>query len=395
MDSSLSIAIEIGNIGMIKDTYNSLMRLSYSRGDYKQAYEYYELFSKAKDSLINQENLKATAMMQSQFDLERKDNEIKLLNKENEVRSERALAESRKQQIIIWSVIGILLVVGLFSLLIYNRWKLTINQKQIIEKQQRSILDSIRYAKHIQKTVIPGEEEVRSILPFESFILFQPKDIVSGDFYWVSSVKNNGSEKYVVAAGDCTGHGAPGAFLTMMGSMLLKEVIGKNILEPAEILTHIHHGVTATLSRGKEMDAAGDGMDIAVCVIDQTARTVSYAGAMLSAYVFSPEKNKIEVLKADSVSIGGLYSGAEEISFHQHTIPLEHHACLYLFSDGYADQFSKETKTRFGSKRFREMLEKNGPLPMSAQKENILNEWNEWKGDRAQLDDILLMGIRL
>jgi tetratricopeptide (TPR) repeat protein len=397
LDSALKIATGIGNIRMVQGTYDGLMKLSYARGDYKSAYDYYELFSAAKDSLINEENLKTVALMRSQFDMERKENEIKLLNTKNEVQAERARAESNRQKIILFSVIGILLLVGLFSLLIYHRWRFSLRQKQVIEKQQKNILDSIRYAKHIQQSVLPGEEKVRETIPFESFLLFQPKDIVSGDFYWVSSVKQNGIEKYIVAAADCTGHGVPGAFLTMMGTMVLKEVIGKNILDPALILGYIHREVTETLSRGKEMDGLGDGMDISVCIIDPGALTLSYAGAMLPVIVCSPGKNKTLTLKPDSYSIGGMVknSGAPSVAFTRQEIQLEKGSCIYLFSDGYADQFSKETRKRFGTKQFGQLLEKNAQRPMSEQKEILMKTFNDWKGNSHQLDDLLVIGIRV
>lgn len=396
-DSALAISKRTGNANMLMESNNALMKLNRSKGDYKKALDYYELYSAAKDSILNSDNARMIAQMQSQFDSERKDNEIKLLNQEKKSQAALAEQESLRQRIIIWSIAGVLALVGVFSFLIFKRWKQSNSQKQIIEKQQSNILDSINYAKKIQKSVIPSEKEIAALLPFENFVLFMPRDIVSGDFYWGAEISQEGSCKYIIAAGDCTGHGVPGAFLTMMGSMLMNEIVlEKNIYDPALILQHLNKGIINSLSHGDRV-AADEGMDISVCVIDQEKRTLEFAGAMNPVIVYNSERKELQTLKADSISIGAVFGMklSPDTVFKKTEQKLSAGSCVYLFSDGYADQFSDGKKARFGTKRFADTLQKIATLPMKEQKEALAHELKVWQGNSHQLDDVLVIGIRI
>jgi serine phosphatase RsbU (regulator of sigma subunit) len=269
----------------------------------------------------------------------------------------------------------------------------------IIEKQRVKLVDSINYAKHIQQSILVEEADMQEIFP-ESFIYSQPKDIVSGDFYWVSEIKENGNSIYIVAVADCTGHGVPGAFLSMIGTMLLNKIVKeKHILHPALILKELHTGICDSLRLETNADASEDGMDIAICAINPATQTIEFAGAMNPLYVLSkPGGGQIEVINGDSKSIGGTVlerNLSPDVSFTNHTLPFEKDMVLYLFSDGYMDQFQAGQKLRFGSKQFKSILAESAHLPMQEQKEILVNTFNEWKKDSLQLDDVLVIGLKI
>lgn len=279
-----------------------------------------------------------------------------------------------------------------------NHKKLS-EKNKIIENQQEKIIDSINYAKHIQQSILVEESEMQKHFP-QSFIYYQPKDIVSGDFYWLSEIKKNGSSLYVVAVADCTGHGVPGAFLSMIGNMLLNKIVNeKDIIQPALILKELHHGILNSLHRENNSNASEDGMDIAICTIDPVNRVIEYAGAMNPLYVVRKSGGgKMEIIQADSRSIGSSIRErnlATEISFTNHTVPFEKEMVIYLFSDGYMDQFSTGKKQRFGSERFKNILTEAAHLPMQEQKENLIRTFNNWRGDNMQIDDVLVMGLKI
>lgn len=268
-----------------------------------------------------------------------------------------------------------------------------VNQKQQIEIQKTEletaytdIKDSIHYAKRIQEAILPVETEIVHWLP-DSFIYFQPRDIVSGDFFWFTVV--NG--KSFIACVDCTGHGVPGALMSMIGNTLLNQVVReKKIDAPDLVLNELHAGVRQALKQ----DSGGetrDGMDIALCVIDHSTGMLSYAGAnrpfwKISAGVFSE-------IKADKFSIAGDQM-EEERRFHCHNLQLLPGDCVYLSSDGYADQFGGEKGKKFMVKRFQKLLTEIYSLPMNQQKTILENKFTEWKGALEQVDDVLVIGFR-
>ena len=263
-----------------------------------------------------------------------------------------------------------------------NHKKLS-EKNKIIETQKEKIIDSINYAKHIQQSILVEESEMQNIFP-QSFIYYQPKDIVSGDFYWLSEIKKNGNSIYVVAVADCTGHGVPGAFLSMIGNMLLNKIVNeKKIIEPALILKELHYDILNSLHRENLSNASEDGMDIAICTIDPINQVVEYAGAMNPLYILRKSNGgQMEIINADSQSIGSNVRKRNlpvDVSFTNHTIPFEKEMIIYLFSDGYIDQFHAEQKRRFGTERFKNILATSAHLPMQKQKENLIETFNDWK----------------
>ncbi|MES2139417.1 MAG: SpoIIE family protein phosphatase [Bacteroidota bacterium] len=290
-----------------------------------------------------------------------------------------------------------------------------VEQKKVIEEKNKDITDSINYAKNIQEAILPSNELKNKLFP-DSFILFKPKDIVSGDFFWFAE-KNN---KKIIAACDCTGHGVPGALMSMIGNNILNQIVNeKGITSPDEILNHLHKEIRKTLNQEEQNDSR-DGMDIAIITFnDQTE--IEFAGAQRPLWIVAPpdllkgEENQrtnqenlafafpspsgrsgeasLTEIKGNKFAIGGAQSETER-KFTKNKISLMKGDCLYIFTDGYADQFGSSNK-KLMTKRFKEILISIQEKQMDEQK-NFLEDFIEkWKGNTEQIDDILVIGIRI
>ncbi len=222
----------------------------------------------------------------------------------------------------------------------------------------------------------------------EHFILFKPRDIVSGDFYWTTRKEN----KLIIAAADCTGHGVPGAFMSMLGIASLSEIVNKNREEKAsEILNKLRDNVKATLSQTSEANSAKDGMDIALCVIDYDTMTIQYAGAYNPLIII--RDNGMIQYKADRMPIGVYLR--EKDSFTNHEIEVKKNDIIYMYSDGYVDQFGGEKGQKFSSKKFKELLLEIHNEPLIKQEELLNDKFFEWKGQSNQIDDVLVFGGKI
>ncbi|TAD97526.1 MAG: serine/threonine protein kinase, partial [Bacteroidetes bacterium] len=260
-------------------------------------------------------------------------------------------------------------------------------QKHRIEQQSRDIKDSIRYASRIQRSILPSLDLLNSFLP-QNFVLFKPKDIVSGDFYWFAQKGN----KIIIAAADCTGHGVPGAFMSTIGNdSLNKNIEFLGIISPELILNELHKDIRNTLKQGSEMEAK-DGMDIAICVIDTEQHFLEYSGAMNPLYYI--QNNELNIIRGTRLPIGGAQKEGKRV-FEKHTIDLNLPTTFYIFSDGYQDQFGGIEGRKLMSKKFREVLISIQDLKMTQQKEFLEDYFAKWKGNHEQIDDILVIGIRL
>lgn len=282
---------------------------------------------------------------------------------------------------------------------VVERTEQVVLQKQEIEAKNselevlyKHVTDSIKYAKRIQEAILPPDSLVKKLLP-NSFVLYKPKDIVSGDFYWME--EKNG--KVMFAAVDCTGHGVPGAFMSIVGYNILKQAVtNNNLTTPALILDVLNEGVSETLHHGHEHEQgqAKDGMDIAFCTIDFNTLELQYAGAFNPLYIV--RNGQMLQTKADKFPIG-YFMGEEKKKFTNHTIPLERGDTVYIFSDGYADQFGGSFGRKFMAIPFRVLLMdlNKGQMSMEKQKEILNQTIEEWRGALDQVDDILVMGLRI
>jgi serine phosphatase RsbU (regulator of sigma subunit) len=343
--------------------------------------------------------------------LARIDDQLKRIS-EQDSKIKVQLEAIEKQKLILYFVLFALLLVSFLGYYIYRGYKIkkeanikleeknrTISmQKDEIEKQRdlaaaqrdqigyqkRHIEDSIMYAKRIQTALIPSLELFSDKL--EHFVLYKPLAIVSGDFYWVSAQTN----PQVIISADCTGHGVPGAFMSMLGVTMLNEIInGKHILIPDQIIENLRQGIIKSLKQVAEDDSIKDGMDIAVCVVDFDKNILWYAGANSPLYLV--RGGELIHYRADKMPVAIHYKMEP---FTLHKIDLQKGDAFYIFSDGYADQFGGPKQKKFMSMQLRETLVGMAGMPMLQQGERLNEIFEGWRGDSPQIDDVTLIGVR-
>jgi serine phosphatase RsbU (regulator of sigma subunit) len=263
-----------------------------------------------------------------------------------------------------------------------------------VEEKHQSVKDSIEYAKVIQDSILPATKEIDKYVS-DYFILYQPKDVVSGDFYWFYGIDQH---SYLIAACDCTGHGVPGAFMSMIGNTLLNEIVKeKKIYSPENILIQLNNNIRITLKQNELFSESRDGMDIALCLVNTLTKKVCFAGANRPLWILTQDENgnpKIKETKANKYAIGGLQNEAEKI-FTLHEFELSKGDIFYIFTDGYADQFGGERGKKFMTGNLLSYIEKIGIENTETQKELLKQTIHQWKGELEQVDDICVIGVRV
>jgi len=266
-----------------------------------------------------------------------------------------------------------------------------VKAEEKLRESNKKITDSIRYAEMIQRSLLPNREEVNACLP-ENFIIWEPRDIVGGDIFFIERLK----EGIIVAVADCTGHGVPGAFLTMIVSSGLRRIIkDDDCRDPVSILKRLNVIVKTTLRQDTDHAVSDDGLDAGVCYIGDPAsgkRELTFAGAGLQLLYF--DDDEIFVIKGDRQRIGYKRSNVDH-NFTGHTIEIRHGMQFYLYTDGIVDQLGDNGRIGFGSKRFRNLLKQNAHLPFEKQRELVLSAFNQFKGEHERLDDVTVIGFGL
>ena len=259
-----------------------------------------------------------------------------------------------------------------------------------ITKQRDSIVDSLNYAKYIQRSLLPDVKKMENYFG-ENLIYSMPKDIVGGDFYWFKTF----GEKAILIAADCTGHGVPGGFITMLGSLLIETSTGENIKSPEIILSDLNRGLV-TLLKQEEEDSIQDGMDLAICLIDREQKTIKFSGSRNGIYIIHNDGN-ISNFSGDSVPVGGVYSKRHnplDREYEMHEINLKENDWVFMYSDGFYDQFGGPKNKSMGSSRFKNYL-KEAVLTQKTTSYEMNQFFNEWKGTHEQIDDVLVIGFKL
>lgn len=419
----LELAKEINNLKLVRTFYGILANNYQNLGNSEKSIEYFDLFASI-DKFLKKEEIK-TIKKQSETEVQKaqqekqqteqelvkqtdklketetslakveeltREQQMQLELKESKIREQAAQLKLRR--IVIRGLIGVVLLLILFFTVLFVLYRKIRTQKQKIE-DQRDILDlqnkkinaSIQYAQNIQRAILPVKNQIENI--FESFIIYKPKDIVSGDFYWFAQMQNNA----FLAAVDCTGHGVPGAFMSMIGSSLLNEIVlEKKITEPAKILSLLNEKVIESL-RQKETEN-NDGMDVCFIAIDLKTKNITFSGAKRPLFIYNSKTSQLDEIKGDRLSIGGKKRTEEKASFNNHIVETNPGDILYLSSDGLTDQNNAERK-RFGSNRLREIILNNISEPMIKQKEFIEKDLNDFQQNEEQRDDITLIGIKI
>ncbi|HTL83436.1 MAG TPA: tetratricopeptide repeat protein [Bacteroidia bacterium] len=399
---SLELSQSIDDKEDVKNAYELLAIASYNSNDYKAAYDYLQLFDKEKDTLYSMSKAEAMTEM-----------EAKYLAKENKQKIDLQQAQIGEQQTVIdkgniirYGLYGLVALLVLISLLFINRYNIkrkteleisaqkqvVENQKKMVEEKNAEIIDSIRYAERIQKALLPQQEKLKRIIP-DSFVFYRPKDIVSGDFYWCEQW----GDQSLFAAADCTGHGVPGAIISVVGHNLLNQAVNElGLSQPNLMLNSLDKGVAKVLRKQGEDGIVQDGMDISLVSLRKKGNKtqLDYSGAFNPLWVYKKAEGKMVEVKADKISIG-TYDPDNFKSFTNHQMELESGDVVYIFSDGYADQFGGVNGKKFRYKNFQELLERNALLSMEQQKKNLASTIDAWRGPLEQVDDMLVIGVRI
>jgi serine phosphatase RsbU (regulator of sigma subunit) len=263
-------------------------------------------------------------------------------------------------------------------------------QKQKVEAKQKEILDSINYAKKIQESILPSDKQIKQFLP-DSFVLYKPKDIVSGDFYWVTKWGN----KVLFATVDCTGHGVPGAFMSIVGQNLLNQTINEyGITQPNLVLNMLNKGIAKTLNQHADNEELRDGMDISLCSLDTQTMHIEFAGAYSPLWVL--RNGELIEIKGDKFPIGSFVDDTVQY-FQNNEMQLQQNDIVYIFTDGYPDQFGGPKRKKFGYKKLKNLLREMAHTPLENQKEILNTTIENWKAecDEQQIDDILILGVKI
>lgn len=431
---SLEISKKISKPEQIIDNYRNISSCYASAGNFEKAYYFKTLYVDFKDSLFNDKNSRLITEMQTKYETEKKEKEIELLNKNkivSELKDKEQLAKMRLQKYVIYgSICVIILVLSLsfFLLRLFFQKKyankllkeqnveitqqkeeiitqrdeieaqrdLVTKQKDHIEEIHEEVTSSIRYAQRIQEAVLPSNEQLNEILK-QYFIINKPSNIVSGDFYWVTRIKN----WIVFCVADCTGHGVPGGFMSMLGISFLNEIVRKDeVTNSSEILDHLREYMILSLKQKGFIDEQKDGLDIALCAINTDTLMLQYAGAYNSCYIV--RKQNTELSDDSKIELHELKGDKMPIAIHQHMEPfslkefqLLKNDAIYLFSDGFADQFGGIERKKFLAHNLRKTLIKINEIEFNNHKHELENIFNNWKGNYSQVDDVTVLGIKI
>ncbi len=425
---STTLANEMGDKNRLSENAKLISEVYAKQNDYNQAYYFFKKHSQLKDTLYNEKSTKKFLELQTQYETEKKEKEIALLKKEKQYQK----LQNNRIRVLIFSLIGGIVLLFLVLSIIYRafRQKKKANQllsdknqeiqqqKEEIESQRNNleelyfelskkkeeiegqrneiedknmyITDSIIYAQLIQQAVLISPKILKDIFS-TSFLLLIPKDIVSGDFFWAFKKKG----KIYFAVVDCTGHGVPGAFMSIVSHNLLNQTMNDNdYTKPSDILDHLNRTINSTLHFNYDDNSSSlvrDGMDMALCSYDPNSNILEYAGAFCPLYHI--HNGDLVRYKADVQPIE-VSTKKSYIPFTNHTIHIQKNDMIFLFSDGITDQFGGTDRRKFSQTRLRNLLLNIHKSPMNKQKEEIVNTFYDWKKDIPQVDDVIVVGIK-
>jgi serine phosphatase RsbU (regulator of sigma subunit) len=375
----------------LAEGYYLASKIYRSQNNLEKAYNYMELYSQTNDSVNARNNRDYIQEMGAKLEYEQNKLQIKSLEQEQKL-SDAELDRERNFKIFLIIIIFFLFLFGFF---IYRSFLRKKKDNQLIAKayleieiKNKDISDSIEYALQIQQARLPHVETIQQAFP-EFFVMYLPRDIVSGDFYWFTETDNG---KKIFAVSDCTGHGIPGAFMSMMGiDGLNYAILEKRIESSSQILNHVNKFIIESLKQDLETVKNKDGMDTAICIFEKDLSSVKYAGANRPLWLIR-DSELIQYLP-DKMSIGG--NNYSDYEFNEITIPLQKGDSIYLFSDGYPDQFGGERNKKFMTKNLKQLLLEVTHLSAKEQETILQQSLQNWKGALPQIDDIILVGIKL
>jgi len=431
-NQGLAMAKDIKSVELIKESYERLYEINKKLGNSGLALNYHELFSSIGDSLRSIENLNKLDELKVKHETEHKEAEIALLNRNSKIEK----LEIEKQKIVNWFLVSLLCILVLLICTVVYFWfkirtdnqnllyrynevnqqkeeietqrdqiedlNLTLNEQNdeiltqrdqielkntIISASNRRMTESIEYASRIQSALLPNLDQLRAFFS-DYYIIYNPKDIVSGDFFWMYPQK----DRIYYSVVDCTGHGVSGAFMSILAFNYLKDsIITKGLTDPKDIILSIRDQVEDVFYSNNSRHDVTDGMDLIVCCYYPDSKIVEFSGAHSSFYHL--RKDKLVSYKTDRYSIGSRINQSN--SFASQQVQLQSGDRLLFFTDGYMDQLSKDRKTKIGSTNFKRLIQSSENVPLSEQKELLESFFRDWKGDYEQIDDVLVLGIEV
>lgn len=412
--ASLELAKKIDYKDIIKDNYSNLSEVYMRRGDFKEAYNYYKEYTAVKDTLFNIESQEKISETEARYQNEKKSSEIERLQNEQQLNRKEI---QRQNTLKISFGVGFIMML-LLSFYIYRGYKIKQQANVVIERQKeevenknkeleeknQEILDSITYAKRLQDAILPTHKFIKEFIP-ESFIIYRPKDIIAGDFYWMENL----NDTIYIAAADSTGHGVPGAIVSVVCSNALNRAVNEfGIRETGKILDKTRELVVETFEKS-ESDVK-DGMDISLLSIDKLNRKISWSGAnnplfivrQLNSPTVDSSENQLSTVKPATVELIEIKPDKQPIgktdnpkSFTTCNLPYVEGTTYYLFTDGFADQFGGPKGKKFMYKQLEKKLIENCHESTSAQFRILSKTFDDWKGQNEQVDDVCLIGIRI
>ncbi len=382
LKNAFGISTRQGDLEGVMEVGHSMSTLYEKTKRMDLAFSYFKLYISARDTINSAEFRKEALIKEMEFKFDQ----------EEQKKAIEAASEKKRQQQYTYMVLVILFIVLIFSFVLYTRFNLTKKQKSIIESQkqlveekQKEVLASIAYAKRLQEAILPPQSLILENLP-QSFILYKPKDIVAGDFYWIEVINK---DYLLMAAADCTGHGVPGALVSVVCSNALNRTVKEfEITEPGKVLDKARELVVETFERSET--EVKDGMDISLCLLNKKTLQLEWAGANNPLWIVR-EGNLIE-LKPNKQAIGKV---DKPVLYGTHKLKLQKDDCIYIFTDGYADQFGGPKGKKFKYKQLSELLVQIQSLNIKDQKEKLDSEFENWKGSLEQIDDVCLIGIKI
>jgi len=433
---SLAIAQNQHLLSVIRTSSNLLYEIYKGKNKTTECLAYLEISISAKDSMFSLEKEKKIDQIKFAFDLQKKEKELELAEKATKVQRRITIAVGFAFLILCLMSVFIFLsrkkLQSLYNLVSNQHVEITqkneelqllneemttqrdnmelfaenlqvknqeiTEQKNEIETKNNKIRQSIEYAKRIQTALLPTDQFISKGFP-DHFVLYKPKDIVSGDFYWCGQAGN----QYVLLSADCTGHGVPGAFMSMLGITLLHEIVRrKDIQSAAMVLNSLRDEVKNALQQTGRRGEQRDGMDVALCVLDTESLKMQFAGANCPLYLLRKDKvialntdanMGFEVIDADKMPIG--VHPNDHIGFTNHELQMEHGDQIYIFTDGYHSQFGGERGEKLKTKPFQKIILEYATLPFSEQAINLQTEFDLWRGEHEQVDDVLVLGVKI
>mgnify|MGYP000944225825 CR=1 FL=1 len=418
----LVLAKEIGSKPEIKTAYKNLAQTNRVLGFYKDAFTNYELYIIYRDSILNEENTKKTIETQMQYEFDKKE----ALTKEEQSKKDAITATEKQRNKIILIFGAILLVlIALFAMFMYNRFRITRKQKRVIEIKEREtqeqkhvieekhkeITDSINYAERIQRSFMATKDILNQNFSLSKdnddpgyFVFFKPKDVVSGDFYWGETLVVDGISKFLLATADSTGHGVPGAIMSLLNITSLEKAT-EHYTNPADILNNTRQTIIKRLKRDGSLDGGKDGMDCSLLCFDFANNKLQISAANNPVWIMrrnSFNENNVDEstsmyevieIKPDKMPVGK--HDKQDTPFTLHEINLLKGDVIYTLTDGFPDQFGGPKGKKYMSKMLRQLLLENAHLPMPEQLQLLNTTFNLWRGDLEQVDDVTIIGVRI